>query len=222
MKQFFDHIVLRLAPCLGALMIRFLHRCIKPDIVNAEFIEQRWREHKNSILVSWHDQLLMMPPFYRGESVKILISASRDGELIARTVHYFGLDTVRGSSSRGGREALLQMSSYARQNHDLGITPDGPKGPRHQVKSGLAILAQKTGLPVVPLAFACSSGHRFASWDRFLIPYPWSKAVYHLGDPVVAGSNEPLDHLLERLQNALDENTQAAHNYLKKHDLSAI
>ena len=88
---------------------------------------------------------------YEGAGAKVLISPSRDGELIARTMDYFGLGTVRGSSRRGGRAAFRELVELGRTPFDLAITPDGPKGPRHQLKDGVVELARITGRPVVPL-----------------------------------------------------------------------
>jgi len=222
MKGFAETLLLRVAPKLAALIIRALHRRLRPERVNSAPLEELWASGHHVILSFWHDQLLLMPPFYKGPSIKVLISASRDGELIARTIAEFSQGTVRGSSSRGGRQALRTMIALAREATDLGITPDGPRGPRHEVKPGAAQLARATGRPIVPLAFACSHGHRFASWDRFLLPYPWGKAVYRTGDPLYANEQESIEDFQARVQQAMDDNTREAMDYLNRYDFTAV
>ncbi|NIQ11052.1 MAG: lysophospholipid acyltransferase family protein, partial [Gammaproteobacteria bacterium] len=169
-----------------AVLIRFIYFCLRKELVNFKYLEELWGSGCNVIFATWHDQLLLIPPVYSGNSAKVLISSSKDGELIARTVAHFSIGAIRGSSSRGGREALVEMKALANEPVDLGITPDGPKGPRHVAKFGVVQLARVTGRPIVPLAFVCSRGHRFNSWDKFLLPFPWGRAVYRVGKPLYA------------------------------------
>ena len=159
---------------------------------------------------------------YRGPGARVLISASRDGELIARTMAYFDIGAVRGSSSRGGRAAVKEMIDLTREPLDLGFTPDGPKGPRHIAKPGVAQPAKVSGRPVVPMAFVCSHGHRFQSWDRFLLPYPWGRAVYCFGGPLWYEKSEKIESCLSRLQIAMDDNTRRAGEHLSQYGLSAV
>jgi hypothetical protein len=159
---------------------------------------------------------------YRGPGARILISASKDGELIARTMRCFGQGAVRGSSTRGGRSAFKAMMALADEPFDLVITPDGPKGPRHQIKPGVVQLARLTGRPVIPMAFVCSRGHRFASWDRFLLPYPFSRGVYAFGEPVVYRKGEDAEGFRARLQHAMDKNVLRARSRLEKPGVSAV
>ena len=105
---------------------------------------------------------------------------------------------------------------------DLGITPDGPKGPRHQVKEGVAQLARLSGRTVVPIAFACSRGHRFASWDRFLLPYPFCRGVYALGEAVRHREGESTEAFRERIQQAMEENGRQAQARLEERGVSAV
>lgn len=222
MSSFFDRLQLAAFPWLAAKLIRFIHFAIKPETLGDDELLKIWGRGQKVILSTWHDQLLMMPPMYKGTKAQVLISPSRDGELIARTIAYFSLGAVRGSSSRGGREAFRKLVAYAREPLDLGITPDGPKGPRHEAKIGVVQLARLTGHPIVPLAFACSHGHRFKSWDRFLLPYPWGKAVYQVGQPLRAKESESVEDFLVRVQQAMEDNTYQAGEYLKHHGLSAV
>ncbi len=217
-----DKFLLATAPRLAAWVMSILHTLMKIDVVGEDNIRQFWDKDEHVIIPFWHDQLFMMIKGYHGPGVKILISASKDGELISRAMQYFGQDSVRGSSNRGGRAAFRHMLEIARQPFDLVITPDGPKGPRHQVKDGLIQLARLSGRPVVPMAFACSSGHRFKSWDRFLFPYPWATGVYRFGDPQYFHKGESIDEFRIRIQGAMDDNTSKAQEHLTSHDLSPV
>jgi lysophospholipid acyltransferase (LPLAT)-like uncharacterized protein len=217
-----DRLLLAAAPPLAAQVIRLLHASLRCEIRGEESLRCYWERGERVIFAFWHDQLLLMVKSYRGPGAKMLISASKDGELIARTMHHFGLGTIRGSSSRGGREAFRAMVEIGREPFDLGITPDGPKGPRHLLKPGVAELARITGRPVVPLAFACSRGHRFASWDRFLLPYPFGRGIFRFADAVRYQQGEGRDAFLQRLQTAMDENGRQVRACLEEYGVSAV
>ncbi len=144
------------------------------SVEGAELVDQLYGDGKRMIIAFWHDQQLMMPLAYRGQSAHILISQHRDGELICGIVNRFGFGAVRGSTTRGGGLALRQLIRLGRSGVDLVVTPDGPKGPRHIVQKGVVQLAQVTGLPIIPLTFTCSKKKSFRaginSFCRFLLP----------------------------------------------------
>ena len=219
---FTDRLLLNTAPWLAARVIRWLHRRIKPASIGEEHLQALWVDGRHVIFCFWHDQLLMMAAGYSGPKASVMISASKDGELIARTMTYFNIGSIRGSSSRGGRAAFRTMIELGKERVDLVFTPDGPRGPRHKIKDGVVQLAKLTGRPIVPAAFACSNGHRFNSWDRFLLPYPWGKGVYSVGEPIYYVRGEQLEVFRNRVQEAMDDNVRQAVDYLKKHDLSAV
>ena len=217
-----DRLLLTLAPPLAAALIRFLHVMLKVEIVGEERIQSFWQKEQAVILASWHDQLLMMVNAYHGPGGKILISPSKDGELIARTIQRFGHEAIRGSSSRGGSEAFKELAAAGEEFFDLCITPDGPKGPRHKAKLGVARLAKTTGRMVVPFSFACSHGHRFNSWDKFLVPFPWGRAVYHYGEPLCCRDDESVEEFCARVEVAMNHNTTVAQDHLKQYGYSAV
>jgi lysophospholipid acyltransferase (LPLAT)-like uncharacterized protein len=217
-----DRLLLGLAPWLAARIIPLLYRSLRPATIGDEAVKRLWAAGRPLILTFWHDQLLMMVKGYRGPGGRVLISPSRDGELIARTMRHFGVGAVRGSSSRGGFAAVREMISLSGEPFDLAFTPDGPKGPRHLAKPGVAQLARATSRPVVPMAFACSHGYRFRSWDRFLLPAPWGRAVYSFGEPLVCQPDETVAEFLARVQAAMDDNTSRAEEYLRQYDLPAV
>jgi lysophospholipid acyltransferase (LPLAT)-like uncharacterized protein len=121
-----------------------------------EHVEALYKAGQRVIIAFWHARQLMMPLTYRGTLAHILISQHQDGEIIARIVERFGFKAVRGSSTRGGTEALRGLIRLGRAGVDLVVTPDGPKGPAQIAKMGVIQLARASELPIIPLAFACS------------------------------------------------------------------
>lgn len=222
MSSVVDKLLLGVAPGLAAKIIVWLHRRLRPETLGEQHVDRLWSEGQQVILAFWHDQLLLMVKGYRGKGAKVLISSSKDGELISRTMRYFSIGAVRGSSNRGGRAAFKALVELSQEPFDLVFTPDGPKGPRHCIKEGVVQLARISGRPVVPGAFACSRGHRFQSWDRFLLPYPWGKAVYVYGEPLRYEQHETADDFHARLQAAMDETNRCAGEHLKQYGLSAV
>lgn len=134
---------------------------------------------ENYIGALWHNRLLIFPlvlrRFFSNRHGAALISASRDGDLLSDAIHRFDYDVVRGSSSRLGATALLQLGDVLARHGDVVITPDGPRGPAYELGPGIIFLAQKTGAAVLPINMEYSSCWRVKSWDRFIIPRPFSK-----------------------------------------------
>ncbi|NJC89291.1 MAG: DUF374 domain-containing protein [Desulfuromonas sp.] len=217
-----EKFLLRGGPWLAAGLIRLTHACLRIETFGEKPLRELWNARRHVILAFWHDQLFMMASGYRGPGASVLISASRDGEYIARTMDYFDIGSIRGSSTRGGRAAFREMVELAKQPVDLAITPDGPKGPRHEVKEGVVQLARLSGRPVVPMAFVCSRGHRFRSWDRFLLPLPPGRGVFSFGEPLYYTEDDNVESFRQRLQQAMGENEQAAGERLKHYDLSPV
>ena len=170
LKQVTNSLKVALVPPVGYHIIRLLGRTMTWRVQGAEQLTQRFAQGKRVILAFWHAQQLMMPLGFPGLEAHVLISQHRDGELIRRIVARFGLDAVRGSSTRGGAEALRKLIRLGRSGYNLVLTPDGPKGPRQIAKVGVVQLARATGLPIVPMAFGCSKKNSSrvgtASWCR--------------------------------------------------------
>jgi lysophospholipid acyltransferase (LPLAT)-like uncharacterized protein len=156
------------------------------------------------ILAFWHRHLLLMPYGYRGRRISVLISQSRDGELIARTVARFGIDASRGSSSRGGLAGMRALLRKAEAGYDLAFTPDGPRGPAGKVQPGVVLAAAATGLPIQPVAVAASRARRLRSWDRFLVPLPFSAVHFVYGEPLAVPRRGDLDAAARELERRLD------------------
>ena len=155
-------------------------RCVRED---TEHYQQFRRQGKPFIFVFWHGQMLPLIHHHRGEGIVVLVSEHADGEYVTRAIHRHGFKTARGSSTRGGVKGLKGILRAARDGEDLGFTPDGPKGPRHEFKWGALVAAQLTGLPVVTISVGADRAWYLKSWDRFLIPKPFSTVRIRYGAP---------------------------------------
>lgn len=156
------------------------------------------------ILAFWHRHLLLMPYAYRGRRISVLVSQSRDGELIARTVARFGIDSSRGSSSRGGAAGLRSLLRKVEEGYDIAFTPDGPRGPAREVQPGVILAAAATGLPVQPVALAASRTRHLRSWDRFVVPLPFSTVHFVYGEPLAVPRRGDPDSAAAELKLRLD------------------
>lgn len=217
-----DRILLSTVPIAASSFIRLLNLSIRSETIGVEHLTSLWEKNERAIIAFWHDQLLLMVTAYPGQGAKLLISESKDGELLTRTMHFFKHGTIRGSSSRGGRAAFKEMIAMSQTDADIVLTPDGPRGPRHELKDGVLQLARLSGRPVIPMAFACSRGHRFASWDQCLFPYPFSRAVFSFGEPLYFNKDEGLVFFREKLLDAMQLNQNQTEQRLKSYGLSAV
>lgn len=159
------------------------------------------------ILAIWHETLGLAAWHHRNTGYHTLTSYSFDGELAARVVRCFGLYALRGSSSRGGFDALKEMQRATALVPALGFTLDGPKGPRRVAKPGVAILALKTGLPIIPQAFSATPCWRMRSWDHFIVPKPFGRLVSVYGEPIYPppkGTPGAIESLRAEVENSLN------------------
>ena len=189
---------------LGASLIRGLRAMLRLEIRGTEHIRKFWDRGENAIVVFWHGRMLLLPYAYGGPGVRVLISSSRDGELIARTIGKFGLGTVRGSSTRGGGRARAEMHAALAQGLDIGITPDGPRGPRYVVKPGAIELARESGRPIVPILMSSTRGRRLGSWDGFFVPLPGDRVIMEWGPALYVGADEDFEAARLRVEAALN------------------
>ena len=149
-----------------------------------ENVEQFLRAGEPLILAFWHGRLLLMAFCRHAPNTNVLISRHRDGELIARTVSRLGYQVTRGSSTRGGAAGLRTVVRLLGDGFGFAVTPDGPTGPRHQVQPGVIEAARLSGAPIVPMTFSARPARFLNSWDRFLVPYPFSRGLFLYGEAV--------------------------------------
>jgi len=193
LKRILQSAAIRKTACfLGAGYIRLCRATSRFEVVGAEIPKAYWDAGKPFILAFWHGRILMMPHSWRrGVTMNMLISKHRDGDLIADTISWFGLGTVRGSSAKPGREkekgalaALMQIARALKKGEYAGITPDGPRGPRMRASEGIAAVARLSGAPVIPCAWGTRRRIVLNSWDRFVVPLPFTRGVFVWGEPI--------------------------------------
>jgi lysophospholipid acyltransferase (LPLAT)-like uncharacterized protein len=201
---------LRGALCwLAAQYIRLVWLTGRWRVVGGHIPAALWDQGTPFILAFWHGRLLMMPKSWRRSvGINMLISGHRDGQLIARTVGHFGIRTIEGSTTRGGAAALRAMMKALKAGECIGITPDGPRGPRMRASDGIVAVARMSGCPVIPATYASVGAKRLGSWDRFLIPLPFSRGVIVWGDPIYVPRDADEAAARQQIEDAM--NAQAA------------
>ena len=170
---------------LAAAYIRFVRRTGRWSIEGAAIPERLIAAGRPFIVAFWHGRLLMLPEAWRySPRFNMVISRHPDGQLIARTVKYLGIDTIVGSSSRGGTAALRAMLRALANGECVGVTPDGPRGPRMRASAGVVHAARLSGAPIVPLVYSATPSRLLDSWDRLLVPLPMGRGVIQWGEPI--------------------------------------
>jgi len=210
--------LLFLASSIGPILIFLLGKTLRIKWIGEENLNPI-REDKGRVLYAfWHGRMLILSYSHRWQKIHVLISQHRDGELIASIIERLGFATIRGSTTRGGTKAIFEMAKKGVDGYDVAITPDGPKGPRFKVQPGTIYIAQRSGLPIIPVTNSAKSRWTLSSWDGFLIPKPFSKAVIMIGEPIyVSPESTPqeLEEKKEELEKKLVELTQKADSYFR-------
>ncbi|WP_321777586.1 lysophospholipid acyltransferase family protein [Sulfurimonas sp.] len=189
LKKLSRALALLILPFIASLLIRLIYLTNKKKYHVPESIGD-----EPTIFACWHGELLMLPYIYlyyrKKPHAKVLISPHFDGKLISKTIKYFGLDTIAGSSNRNAARVLIQAMKSLKAGFDIGITPDGPKGPRHEVADGIIIMAQKTKTKVVLVKMVPTKFWQLNSWDKFIIPKPFGVLNYYATLPIEIESME--------------------------------
>jgi lysophospholipid acyltransferase (LPLAT)-like uncharacterized protein len=200
------------AAAVGAagMVLDSLFRTVRYELDGAHHHEQFTKHGRPVIFALWHGRLLPLGFLHRAQGLVTLISQSRDGEYLARLLLHWGFENVRGSSSRGGSEALRELIRRVRAGRSLAITPDGPRGPMQKLKPGVLIAAQLTGVPIIPITCAATAGWWPGRWDRFLIPRPFATVRVRYGEPHLVPRNadeEEIQRRTSELERQLNEMT---------------
>jgi lysophospholipid acyltransferase (LPLAT)-like uncharacterized protein len=210
LRTFFRHPwVIRTLAFFGALAVRcwigtlrYQYRPLGPNV------DPHRAELKQRVIYAfWHENLLLLAYQYGRPDIHVLISEHADGQLITEIAERLGFRSVRGSRTRGGRKAMLEMIRIAAEAH-IAITPDGPKGPRRQVQPGLVYLAAKTGLPIVPIGIGFDRPWRARSWDCFALPRPFRRARTVTGELIhvpADADKEALEAYRQRVEQSMLE-----------------
>ena len=199
---------------LAAHYIRLVHVTGRWTMVRGEAVGPYVGTGVPFILCFWHGRILMMPyAWEHRDVVHMLISRHRDGQIIARTVGHFGIETIAGSTKRGGAAALRAMLKVLQSGSVVGITPDGPRGPRMRASDGIVTVARMAGRPIIPMTFGTSRRKVLSSRDRFVVPLPFSKGVFVWGDPIEVprdGDEAEFDAIRQAVEDSLNAITAEA------------
>ena len=172
---------------------------------NGSVAKDAWAGQQPVIVAFWHNRLAMMPMCWPSdEPFHMLISSHPDGQLIARSVAHFGIQTVAGSSTRGGSEALRKLVRKLSKGESVGITPDGPRGPRMRASDGAVTLARLSGAPILPASISVSGRKVLGTWDQLIVPFPLGRGAMIWGDPISV-PRDASDTELHQIQNTLED-----------------
>ncbi len=208
---FKQRLTIRAADLAFYVLINLIGRTMRFEIEGWEHWEAATRDGQQPIYTFWHNRVFLATYFWRRRGIVVMTSQSFDGEYIARFIQRFGYGASRGSSSRGAVGALVEMVKLMRQGRAAAFTIDGPRGPRYVAKMGAALLAKKTGAPVLPFSINADRYYSAPSWDAFQVPYPFTRARVRLAPPIYvpADADEAtLEAKRDELQRALDSLNQ--------------
>lgn len=192
---------MKLVGLAAAIFIRLLRATVRVRHVHAENLERT----PQYIIAFWHEHMMLMLHSRFRTPITVMSSASRDGDLAVTVYATYGVQAVRGSSTRGGGAALREFIRRARNGSNLVFTPDGPKGPPHVVKEGVILAAQLSGLPIVPIAFAASRYKRLGSWDRMIMPLPLSRVIFLYGQPMPVPRHGDVKEWAAKLEESMNQ-----------------
>lgn len=195
---------------LASLYIRLLNNTNRWHVDRPDSTRTLVANRKPFILCFWHNRIPIMPRLWHGLPLKLqmLISAHRDGRVISHAVQPFGIETVTGSRNKSGARAFREMLRLLKDGHCVGITPDGPRGPRMRATPGAVLLAQLSGVPLVPVSASVSRRRLLQTWDRFIVPGLGGRGVILWGEPLHVRENDDLQQVqleLERRLNVLSD-----------------
>lgn len=189
-KKVLTPAMIKVLTALASGYIRLVGKTSHWEVRGSEPVWELLRAGKAVIFAFWHNRFVMMPyiycSYFRKERIAVIVSQSRDGELVGRFIQRFGLHPVRGSSSRGGLTALLNLARNLKGGWDVAVTPDGPRGPRYQVQDGIVALASITGAPIVPVSYSSNLQLLFRkSWDHMRLPLLFARISVVFSPPIL-------------------------------------
>ena len=203
-----ERLLIRLAAGAFFLFIKLIGKTVRFETVGAGYLEAVERAGKVPIYTVWHDRIFLGTYYLQNRQIVVITSQSFDGEYIARFLTSFGFGTARGSSTRGGVGALVEMIRLMKKGLATAFTIDGPKGPRYVAKSGACLLAKKTGNPILPFSVEAEKFWTVRSWDKLQIPKPFTRARFYYAEPIFVptdANDEEIEENRIELQSALDK-----------------
>jgi len=205
-----DKIAMAVLPRVVWAHLKFTVLTSRLSVRGSDHADRLVQTGEGFIYAFWHNRQILLPVLRKEENIHCLISSSRDGEYVARLAGLFGKSAIRGSSTRGGFDAMKQLMRVLTQGGIVAITPDGPLGPVYEVQPGVVQISRALGVAVVPVAFDSSRKKVFASWDSFIMPCPFGRIGIVFGEPLRIDKSETLEAGTTRLRDALDRTTSDA------------
>ncbi len=206
--SFTDRLKIRAADLIFYLLIKLIGMTARFEVVGWENHDKAEENGGLPIYCFWHDRIFLTTYWWRKRKIVVMTSRSFDGEYIARFIQRFGYGAIRGSSTRGGVGAIVEMVRLMRTGCTTAFTIDGPKGPRYEAKMGAVLLAKKSGHPIVPVTMALEKYWTVSSWDQFQIPKPFTRACVFVAPPIYVRADANEDELnakRDELQQVLDD-----------------
>jgi lysophospholipid acyltransferase (LPLAT)-like uncharacterized protein len=174
-----------IASFIGALFIRMLAVTWRVDWRGTENLDKARMASKQLIFATWHGRLLVLSWTHRNLNIHVLASEHYDGDLMGRIIERLGFGHVKGSTTRGGARAIRDLSSLLHSGIDVGLTVDGPRGPRSRVKQGVVEIGRLASCAIVPVTDSARKRYLFKSWDRFQLPAPFTRVIVEYGEPLI-------------------------------------
>jgi len=204
-------------PFFGSVYIYIIGLTCRSVVINREIEESLLRQGINPIYTFWHGRMLYFPYLYRFQNKHhILASPSKDGEIIGNLLKIYGFNIVWGSTFKKGAKALLNLIRVIKNGDSVVLIADGSRGPAFKAQDGAIKIAKLTGIPIVPMTYSVSRKKVLSSWDRFVIPYPFSKIAVKYGEPVYVppdADDEVMELKRQELEKKLNDITEFADKY---------
>ena len=199
---------------IAYLLLLFIGKSSRKIFINYR-IREKFEKEKTPVIYSlWHNRVLYIVYLYRKQDGAAMISQHKDGNYVAKIMRKFRFTPIRGSSTRGGINALEEMIEYiTEQRCDIAFTPDGPRGPKYTIQDGVLLTALKTGFPIVPICWNAKRKIVFNSWDNFILPLPHNKFVVAYGTPIYVRSRGEIEKKSKELHKAMMNTVNIADNY---------
>jgi lysophospholipid acyltransferase (LPLAT)-like uncharacterized protein len=205
---FLERVQIRAYGLLMYWLVKIVGMTIRFETVGTDHRKEFVEKGEPHILAYWHDRSIPAAYLFKGSGIVVLSSSSFDSEFTARCIQRFGYGIIKGSSTRGAVAGLIGMIGLMKQGYTTIFTVDGPKGPRYEAKAGPALLAKKTGKPLLPFAIECKRFWKIGSWDRLQIPKPFARAAVIYGEPIYVDAkidDDGLEAKRAELQSSLDD-----------------
>jgi len=184
-KEFKQNLLRKLGNLFLHSIVNVLGKTVKTTRINSSEVDELVYRKQNFVLAFWHGTMLMPWYLHKNQNFSALVSQSKDGAILANSLVKWGYKVERGSSHKGGKEALNTLLENSKQNYSVSITPDGPTGPPRVMKAGAIITAQRSGIPLVLCGVAYKKKYIFNSWDKFEVPKFFSKVVVKYSKPII-------------------------------------